>query len=198
MIYCKDNKELHLSGTADLLLAQATAVAINVLKVACAGRKDEMRKEIVEKFVELVVKDVCGEKSKVSDGNCLIKVENGMTTKAGNAKDILEALEICVSVVVKTLAGEDEDKAGSLVCEFIARTKPITYPVQPSGGYLIFVYNYGSAAVFLVRGEYSKGFVHRLAPVNDRNAFSCKWENSALTITSSDDASATVSIIRLY
>lgn len=106
MIYCKDNKELHLSGTADLLLAQATAVAINVLKVACAGRKDEMRKEIVEKFVELVVKDVCGEKSKVSDGNCLIKVENGMTTMAG--------------VVVKTLAGEDEDKAGSLVCEFIS------------------------------------------------------------------------------
>lgn len=48
MIYCKDNKELHLSGTAELLLAQATAVAINVLKVACAGRKDEMRKEIVE------------------------------------------------------------------------------------------------------------------------------------------------------
>lgn len=47
MIYCKDNKELHLSGTAELLLAQATAVAINVLKVACAGRKDEMRKEIV-------------------------------------------------------------------------------------------------------------------------------------------------------
>ena len=108
MIYCKDNKELHLSGTADLLLAQATAVAINVLKVACAGRKDEMRKEIVEKFVELVVKDVCGEKSKV------------ITTMAGNAKDILEALEICVSVVVKTLAGEDEDKAGSLVCEFIS------------------------------------------------------------------------------
>ena len=120
MIYCKDNKELHLSGTADLLLAQATAIAINVLKVACAGRKDEMRKEIVEKFVELVVKDVCGEKSKVSDGNCLIKVENGITTMAGNAKDILEALEICVSVVVKTLAGEDEDKAGSLVCEFIS------------------------------------------------------------------------------
>lgn len=122
MIYCKDNKELHLSGTADLLLAQATAIAINVLKVACAGRKDEMRKEIVEKFVELVVKDVCGEKSKVSDGNCLIKVENGITTMAGNAKDILEALEICVSVVVKTLAGEDEDKAGSLVCEFISHT----------------------------------------------------------------------------
>jgi len=40
-----------------------------------------------------VVKDVCGEKSKVSDGNCLIKVENGITTMAGNAKDILEALE---------------------------------------------------------------------------------------------------------
>lgn len=80
----------------------------------------------------------------------------------------------------------------------LTRTKPITYSVQPVGGYLIFVYNYGSAAVFLVRGEYTTGFIHRLAPVNDRNAFSCKWENSALTITSSDDASATVSIIRLY
>ena len=120
MIYCKDNKELRLSGTTDLLLAQATAVAVNVLKEACAGNKDEMRKVIVEKFVELVVKGVCGEEAKVSNGDCLIKVENGITTMAGNAKDILEALEICVSVVVKTLAGEDEDKAGSLVCEFIS------------------------------------------------------------------------------
>lgn len=120
MIYCKDNKELRLSGTTDLLLAQATAVAVNVLKEACAGNKDEMRKVIVEKFVELVVKGVCGEEAKVSNGDCLIKVENGITTMAGNAKDILEALEICVSVVVKTLAGDDEGKAGSLVCEFIS------------------------------------------------------------------------------
>ena len=120
MIYCKDNKELHLSGTADLLLAQATAVAINVLKVACAGRKDEMRKEIVEKFVELVVKDVCGEKSKVSDGNCLIKVENGMTTMAGNAKDILEALEICVSVVVKPWRVRMRTRLGRWFVSFIS------------------------------------------------------------------------------
>ena len=102
-----------------------------------------MCKEIVEKFVELVVKDVCGEKSKVSDGNCLIKVENGMTTMAGNPKDILEALEICVSVVVKTLAGEDEDKAGSLICEFMSHTtelinsdgvKEIVLTAKKSGG----------------------------------------------------------------
>ena len=47
--------------------------------------------------------------------NCTIS-----SSTAGNAKDILEALEICVSVVVKTLAGEDEGKAGSLVCEFVS------------------------------------------------------------------------------
>ena len=139
MIYCKDNKELHLSGAADLLLAQATAVAINVLKVACAGRKDEMRKEIVEKFVELVVKGVCGEEAKVSNGDCLIKVENGITTMAGNAKDILEALEVCVSVVAKTLAGEDEGKAVSLVCEFMSHTtermiRDDVKTVEKSGG----------------------------------------------------------------
>ena len=131
MIYCKDNKELRLSGTTDLLLAQATAVAVNVLKQACAGNKDEMRKVIVEKFVELVVKGVCGD--------CLIKVENGITTMAGNAKDILEALEVCVSVVAKTLAGEDEGKAVSLVCEFMSHTtermiRDDVKTVEKSGG----------------------------------------------------------------
>lgn len=143
MIYCKDNKELRLSGTTDLLLAQATAVAVNVLKEACAGNKDEMRKAIVEKFVELVVKGVCGEEAKVSNGNCLIKVENGITTMAGNTKDILEALEGCVSVVVKTLAAEDKDKTVSLICEFMSHTtelinsdgvKEIVLTAKKSGG----------------------------------------------------------------
>lgn len=139
MIYCKDNKELRLSGTTELLLAQATAVAVNVIKQACAGNKDEMRKVITEKFVELVVKGVCGEDAKVSNGDCLIKVENGITTMAGNAKDILEALEVCVSVVAKTLAGEDEGKAVSLVCEFMSHTtermiRDEVKTVEKSGG----------------------------------------------------------------
>lgn len=78
------------------------------------------------------------------------------------------------------------------------KTRPVTYPVLPSGGYLVIAYNYASAAVFLVRGEGTSGFVHRIAPVSDRNLINCKWTNSQLQITSTDEASATVSIIRLY
>lgn len=78
------------------------------------------------------------------------------------------------------------------------KARPVTYPVLPSGGYLVIAYNYASAAVFLVRGEGSSGFVHRIAPASDRNLISCKWTNSQLQITSTDEASATVSIIRLY
>lgn len=78
------------------------------------------------------------------------------------------------------------------------KARPVTYPVLSSGGYLVIAYNYASAAVFLVRGEGSSGFVHRIAPASDRNLISCKWTNSQLQITSTDEASATVSIIRLY
>lgn len=78
------------------------------------------------------------------------------------------------------------------------KARPVTYPVLPSGGYLVITYNYASAAVFLVRGEGSSGFVHRIAPASDRNLISCKWENAQLKLTSTDEASATVSIIRLY
>lgn len=78
------------------------------------------------------------------------------------------------------------------------KARPVTYPVVSTGGYLVIAYNYASAAVFLVRGEGSSGFVHRIAPASDRNLISCKWTNSQLQITSTDEASATVSIIRLY
>ena len=78
------------------------------------------------------------------------------------------------------------------------KARPVTYPVLPYGGYLVIAYNYGSAAMFLVRGEGTSGYVHRIAPANDSNIISCKWVNANLNITSTDEASATVSIIRLY
>ena len=78
------------------------------------------------------------------------------------------------------------------------KARPVTYPVASIGGYLVITYNYASAAVFLVRGEGSSGYVHRIAPASDRNLISCKWENAQLKLTSTDEASATVSIIRLY
>ena len=78
------------------------------------------------------------------------------------------------------------------------KARPVTYPVASTGGYLVIAYNYASAAVFLVRGEGSSGFVHRIAPASDRNSISCKWTNSQLQLTSTDEASATASIIRLY
>lgn len=78
------------------------------------------------------------------------------------------------------------------------KARPVTYPVVSTGGYLVIAYNYTSAAVFLVRGEGTSGFVHRIAPASDRNEINCKWANSQLQITSTNEASATVSIIRLY
>lgn len=78
------------------------------------------------------------------------------------------------------------------------KTRPVTYPVQPYGGYLVIAYNYVSAAIFLVRGEGPVGFVFRIAPASDRNLISCKCENAQLELTSTEEASATVNIIRLY
>lgn len=78
------------------------------------------------------------------------------------------------------------------------KARPVTYPVVSTGGYLVIAYNYASAAIFLVRGEGTSGYVHRIAPASDRNLISCKWTNSQLQLTSTDEASATVNIIRLY
>ena len=78
------------------------------------------------------------------------------------------------------------------------KARPVTYPVLPYGGYLVIAYNYVSAAIFLVRGEGPVGFVFRISPASDRNLISCKCENAQLELTSTEEASATVSIIRLY
>lgn len=78
------------------------------------------------------------------------------------------------------------------------KARPVTYPVLPYGGYLVIAYNYVSAAIFLVRGEGPIGFVFRISPASDRNLISCKCENAQLELTSTEEASATVSIIRLY
>lgn len=78
------------------------------------------------------------------------------------------------------------------------KARPVTYPVVSIAGYLVIAYNYASAAIFLVRGEGTGGSVLRIAPANDRNLISCKWTNSQLQITSTDDATGIVCIIRLY
>lgn len=78
------------------------------------------------------------------------------------------------------------------------KARPVTYPVVSIAGYLVIAYNYASAAIFLVRGEGTDGSVLRIAPANDRNLISCKWTNSQLQITSTDDATGIVCIIRLY
>ena len=78
------------------------------------------------------------------------------------------------------------------------KARPVTYPVVSIAGYLVIAYNYASAAIFLVRGEGTGGYVLRIAPANDRNLISCKWTNSQLQITSTDDATGIVCIIRLY
>lgn len=80
----------------------------------------------------------------------------------------------------------------------LSKSNPITYPVISTGGYLVIAYNFRSAAVFLVRGEVSTGFIHRIAPVDDPNIIDCKWDKAQLILTSTDDASATVTISRLY
>ena len=78
------------------------------------------------------------------------------------------------------------------------KARPVTYPVVSIAGYLVIAYNYASAAIFLVRGEGTGGSVLRIAPANDRNLISCVWENAQLNITSTDDATGIVCIIRLY
>lgn len=78
------------------------------------------------------------------------------------------------------------------------KTRPVTYPVVSIAGYLVIAYNYASAAIFLVRGEGTGGSVLRIAPANDRNVISCVWRNAQLNITSTDEATGIVCIIRLY
>lgn len=126
----------------------------------------------------------------------LYKAAVKTSAKPGNGSDWAQCS------VTNELKAQGDTLSKAYVKEYFSskldKTRPVTYPVLPSGGYLVIAYNYASAAIFLVRGEGTSGFVHRIAPASDRNSISCKWTNSQLQFTSTDEASATVSIIRLY
>lgn len=126
----------------------------------------------------------------------LFKASVQTSAKPGNGSDWVQCN------VTNELKAQGDTLNKAYVKEYFSskldKVRPVTYPVVSTGGYLVIAYNYASAAVFLVRGEGSSGFVHRIAPASDRNSISCKWENAQLKLTSTDEASATVSIIRLY
>jgi hypothetical protein len=126
----------------------------------------------------------------------LYKAAVQTSAKPGNGSDWAQCS------VTNELKAQGDTLSKAYVKEYFSskldKARPVTYPVLPSGGYLVIAYNYASAAIFLVRGEGTSGFVHRIAPASDRNSINCKWENAQLKITSTDEASATVSIIRLY
>lgn len=126
----------------------------------------------------------------------LYKAAVQTSAKPGNGSDWAQCN------VTSELKAQGDTLSKAYVKEYFSskldKARPVTYPVASTGGYLVIAYNYASAAVFLVRGEGTSGFVHRIAPASDRNSISCKWTNSQLQFTSTDEASATVSIIRLY
>ena len=128
--------------------------------------------------------------------NNLFKATVQTTAEPGNGSDWVQCS------VTNELKAQGDTLSKAYVKAYFSskldKTQPVTYPVVSTGGYLVIAYNYASAAVFLVRGEGTSGFVHRIAPASDRNPISCKWTNSQLQLTSTDVASATVSIIRLY
>lgn len=128
--------------------------------------------------------------------NNLFKAAVQTTAEPGNGSDWVQCN------VTNELVAQSNTLNNAYVKEYfnskLDKARPVTYPVVSTGGYLVIAYNYASAAIFLVRGEGSSGFVHRIAPASDRNLISCKWTNSQLQITSTDEASGTVSIIRLY
>lgn len=128
--------------------------------------------------------------------NNLFKAAVQTSAEPGNGSDWVQCN------VTNELVAQGDTLNNAYVKEYfnskLDKARPVTYPVVSTGGYLVIAYNYASAAVFLVRGEGTSGFVHRIAPASDRNSISCKWTNSQLQLTSTDEASATVSIIRLY
>lgn len=128
--------------------------------------------------------------------NNLFKAAVQTTAEPGNGRDWVQCN------VTNELVAQSDTLNNAYVKEYfnskLDKARPITYPVVPVAGYLVIAYNYGSAAMFLVRGEGTSGYVHRIAPANDSNIISCKWVNANLNITSTAVESATVSIIRLY
>lgn len=126
----------------------------------------------------------------------LYKAAVQTSAKPGNGSDWVQCN------VTNELVAQGDTLNNAYVKEYfnskLDKVRPITYPVVPVAGYLVIAYNYASAAIFLVRGEGTGGSVLRIAPTNDRNVISCVWRNAQLNITSTDDATGTVSIIRLY
>ena len=126
----------------------------------------------------------------------LFKAAVQTSAKPGNGSDWVQCN------VTNELVAQGDTLNNAYVKEYfnskLDKARPITYPVVPVAGYLVIAYNYASAAIFLVRGEGTGGSVLRIAPTNDRNVISCVWRNAQLNITSTDDATGTVSIIRLY
>lgn len=126
----------------------------------------------------------------------LFKAAVQTSAKPGNGSDWVQCN------VTNELVAQGDTLNNAYVKEYfnskLDKVRPITYPVVPVAGYLVIAYNYASAAIFLVRGEGTGGSVLRIAPTNDRNVISCVWRNAQLNITSTDDATGTVSIIRLY
>lgn len=128
--------------------------------------------------------------------NNLFKATAQTTAEPGNGSDWVQCN------VTNELVAQGNTLNNAYVKEYfngkLDKARPITYPVVPIAGYLVIAYNYASAAIFLVRGEGTGGSVLRISPANDRNLISCVWQNAQLNITSTDDATGTVSIIRLY
>lgn len=184
-----------LSGT-DATLTQAGKAA------DAKATGDELNQLKSEKANKSIVSDAWQSGKTYAVGTYCIYNDNlfkaavQTSAKPGNGGDWIQCN------VTSELKAQGDTLNNAYVKEYfngdLSKANPVTYPITSTGGYLVIVYNFRSAAVFLVRGEYTIGFVHRLAPVNDPNAFSCKWENAQLNLTSTDEASATVNISRLY
>lgn len=184
-----------LSGT-DATLTQAGEAA-DAQKVGT-----EFSQLKAEKANKSIVSDAWqGEKTYAVGAYCiyndrLYKASVQTSAEPGNGSDWVQCS------VTNELKAQGDKLNKAYVKEYFSskldKARSVTYPVASTGGYLVIAYNYASAAVFLVRGEGTSGFVHRIAPASDRNSISCKWANSQLQLTSTDEASATVSIIRLY
>lgn len=184
-----------LSGT-DATLTQAGKAA------DAKATGEELNQLTAEKANKSIVSDAWqGEKTYAVGAYCiyndrLYKASVQTSAEPGNGSDWVQCS------VTNELKAQGDKLNKAYVKEYFSskldKARSVTYPVASTGGYLVIAYNYASAAVFLVRGEGTSGFVHRIAPASDRNEINCKWENSQLQITSTNEASATVSIIRLY
>ena len=128
--------------------------------------------------------------------NNLFKAAVQTTEKPGNGSDWVQCN------VTNELVAQGNTLNNACIKEYfngkLDKARPVTYPVVPVAGYLVIAYNYASAAIFLVRGEGTGGTVQRIAPASDRNLINCVWENAQLNITSADDSTGIVCIIRLY